>query len=73
MLGQQVLRAEIVDIVDIADIATDIADIVNIAGICRLDVANIIVKTDRRVQGVIGVSHNSTPALNSSSYKIGLW
>jgi hypothetical protein len=49
---------------DIADIATDIADIVSIVNIVnrcryyRLDIINIIVKTNRYIKGVIGVSCN---------------
>ena len=66
----------IADIANVVDISTDIADIgMDIADI-GMDIAdiatNIAVETGRCVQGVTGVSCDSTPPLNSSSCEIGL-
>jgi len=66
----------VMDIADIADIVMDIADIADIVA----DIVNIVDIADwmlrilwRCIQSVTGVSHDSTPPLNSSSCKMGSW
>jgi hypothetical protein len=57
------------DIIDIVNIM----DIVDHCGYYRLDIMNVVVETGKRIKGVIRVSYNSTPLLNSSFCEMELW